>query len=305
LKLSKLGLFTLPLLLLGLAAPLVHAQTDISSFNWIGALRNGNDPFYSSAVVGYRTGTTATLAIIFANMLGNPAVNVTRVMVVFDWGLNYTSKGVPVVVNGGVLRTFNITFTVPGTGTATNLVLHTYSITVSFTDIPRTGPQTRSAGNSNFAIFSNDQADAMTLMQNLGGPATSGYLFPVFRTAQASALAAQATLEANLGQSLYSSGDFTNAKIHLANASNLLGNTTSIEQSMSSALDFSGIVSGWGGLLLGIGATIIGVSALIYVVQHRRQTRYTPTPATPKTTPATPKTTPATPTTTPATPTTH
>jgi hypothetical protein len=184
-----------------------------------------------------------------------------------------------VVINGGILRTFNITFAVPGTGSATNLVTHSYTITVSFTDIPSTGTRTRSTSSSNFAIFSNDQADTMTVMQKLGGPATSGYLFPVFRTAQASALAAQATSEANLGQSLYSSGDFTNAKIHLVNASNLLGNATSIEQSRSSALDFSGIVSGWGGLLLGIGATIIGVSALIYVAQRRRQT-HSPTSAT-------------------------
>jgi hypothetical protein len=188
-----------------------------------------------------------------------------------------------VVINGGVLRTFNITFTVPGTGTATNLVTHSYTIMVSFTDLPSTGTRNRSTSSSNFAILSNDQADAMTLMQRLGGPATSGYLFPVFRTAQASALAAQATSEANLGQSLYASGDFTNAKVHLANASNLLGNATSIEQSRSSALDFSGIVSGWGGLLLGIGATIIGVSALMYVAQRRRQTRNIPTSATPAT----------------------
>ncbi len=279
-KLSRLGLFTLPLLLLGLVAPLAHAQ-DISSFNWIGALRNGSDPFYGGSIVGYRTGTTATLAITFENPPGNPAINVTRVMVVFDWGLNYTSKAVPVVINGGVLRTFNITFTVPAVGFATNLVAHSNTITVSFTDIPSIGnPRTRSMPGSNFAIYSNDQADAMTIMQRLGGPATN-YLFPVFRTAQASALAAQATSEANLGQSLYSSGDFTNAKVHLANASNLLGNATSIEQSRSGALDFSGIVSGWGGLLLGIGTTIIGISALIYVIQRRRQTHNTPSPATP------------------------
>jgi hypothetical protein len=282
LKLSKLVLFTLPLLLLGLVAPLAHAQK-ISSFNWIGALRNGSDPFYGGSVVGYRAGTTATLAITFGNSPGNNAINVTSVTVLFDWGLNYAAKGVPVVINGGVLRTFNITFTVPGTGTATNLVTHSYTIMVSFTDVPSTGTRNRSTSSSNFAIFSNDQADAMTAMQRLGGPATSGYLFPVFRTAQASALAAQATSEANLGQSLYAGGDFTNAKIHLANASNLLGNATSIEQSRSSALDFSGIVSGWGGLLLGIGATIIGVSALIYVVQRRGQTRSIPTSATPAT----------------------
>jgi hypothetical protein len=281
LKLSRLGLFTLPLLLLGLVAPLAHAQE--ISFNWIGALRNGIDPFYGGPVVGYRTGTMATLAITLANPPGNNAINITSVTVLFDWGTNYASKGVPIVINGGVLRTFNITFTVPSTGTATNLVLHTYTISVSYTDIPGPATHNRQAGGSNFAIFSNDQADAMTVMQRLGGPATSNYLFPVFRTAQASALAAQATSEANLGQSLYASGDFTNAKIHLANASNLLGNATSIEQSRSSALDFSGIVSGWGGLLLGIGATIIGISALIYVAQRRRQTRNIPTSATPAT----------------------
>lgn len=257
---------------MGLVAPPAHAQ-DISSFNWIGALRNGSDPFYGGSVVGYRTGTTATLAVTFDNPPGNAAVNVTRVVVLFDWGSSYASTSSPVVVNGGVLRTFNITFTVPATGTATNLVTHSYTITVTFTDIPSAGTRTRSAGSSNFVIYSNDQADAMNMMQKLGGPATSGYLFPVFRTAQASALAAQATSEANLGQTLYSSGDFTNAKAHLANASNLLSNATSIEQSKSSALDLSGIVSGWGGLLLGIGATIFGIAALIYDVQRRRQTR--------------------------------
>ena len=282
-KLSRLALFTVPILLLGFVAPLAHAQ-NISSFNWIGALRNGSDPFYQgSVVVGYRTGTTAILSISFTNP-GNPSVNVTKVTVFMDWGQNFTSKGTPIVVTPSTMRTFNITFLVPSTATATNLVPHTYNIVVEFFDLPGPGALMRDrASGSNFIVYSNDQADAMTTMQKLGGPATSGYLFPVFRTAQASALAAQATSEANLGQSLYSSGDFTNAKLHLANANNLLGNATSIEQSRSSALDFSGIVSGWGGLLLGIGATIIGISGLIYVAQRRRQTRSVPTSATPAT----------------------
>ncbi len=259
--------------------PLAHAQ-DISSFNWIGALRNGSDPFYGGSVVGYRTGTTATLAITFGNPPGNTAVNVTRVMVLFDWGPNYASQGVPVVINGGVLRTFNITFTVPTTGTATNLVTHSYTITVSFTDIPSTGTRTRSTSSSNFAIFSGDQADAMNYMQRLGGPTSFGYVFSTFRTSQASALAAQAVSEANLGQSLYSSGDFTSARFHLANASNLLGNATSIEQSRSAALDLSTITSGYGSLLLGIGATLVGIASLVYIFQRRRQTHYAPAPAT-------------------------
>jgi hypothetical protein len=271
LKLSKLVLFTLPLLLLGLVAPLAHAQ-DISGFNWIGTSRSGSDPFYGGNVVGYQTGNTATLAINFGSNPGDPTVNVTKVTIYFDWGVNYTAIGVPSIINSGVLHTFTIAFTVPSTATATNLVIHSYTIFVEFKNVPSTGNRARTISGSNFVVYSVDQASAMKYMTSLGGPTGSGYVFSTFRTSQASALAAQAASEANLGQSLYASGDFTNAKIHLANANNLLGNATSIEQSRGSALDFSGIVSGWGGLLLGIGATIIGVSALIFVVQRRRQT---------------------------------
>jgi hypothetical protein len=285
LKLSRLGLFAVPLLLLGFAAPLAHAQ-DITGFNWIGTSRTGSDPFYGTSIVGYQAGNTATLAINFGVLPGDSQVNVTKVTVYFDWGTNYTSAsgGVPVIINPGVLRTFTITIPVPQISTATNTVTHTYTIFVEYKIPPSPLIRARTVSGSNFVVYSGDQAAAMNYMQRLGGPtSSSGYSLPVFRTSQASALQAQATAEANLGQSLYSSGDFPNARLHLANANNLLGNATSIEQSRSSALDFSGIVSGWGGLLLGIGATIIGISGLLYVAQRRRQTRSVPTPATPAT----------------------
>ncbi len=278
-KLPKLGLAISLLLLLSVAAIPANAQ-DISGFNWIGTVRNGPDPFYGGNVVAYQTGDTATLAINFGVAPGDSTVNVTKVTVSFDWGVNYTSIGVPSIINPGVLRTFTITFTVPPTATATNLVIHSYNIFVEFKNVPSTGMRARTVSGSNFVVYSTDQASTMKYMQRLGGPTGSGYVFSTFHTSQASALAAQAASEANLGQSLYSSGDFANAKVHLANANNLLGNATSIEQSKSAALDLSIITAGYGSLLLGIGATLFGIAALLYLVQRRRLTHITAVQAT-------------------------
>ena len=253
--------------LMVLLAP-VHAQ-DINGYNWIGTSRTGMDPFYGTNIVGYPAGSTATLAINFGVLPGDPQVNVTKVTVYFDWGTNYTSASVPVIINPGVLRTFTISVNVPQVSTATNTVTHTFTIFVEYKITPTTQIRARTVSGSNFAVYSSDQAAAMNYMQRLGGPTSSGYILPVFRTSQASALQAQAVSEANLGQSLYTSGDFANARVHMANANNLLGNATSIEQSRSSYLDMSMITSGYGSLLLGIGATLIGIAALLYLVQRR------------------------------------
>jgi len=272
LKTSRIIIPSLLLSLIVLGVTLVHAQ-DINGYNWIGTSRTGGDPFYGTNIVGYQAGSTATLAINFGVLPGDPQVNVTKVTVYFDWGTNYTSSpaSVPVIINPGVLRTFTIAIAVPQVSTATNTVTHTYMIFVEYKITPAPQIRARTVSGSNFAIYSMDQAAAMNYMQRLGGPTTSGYSLPVFRTSQASALQAQAVSEANLGQSLYTSGDFANARLHLANANNLLGNATSIEQSRSNYLDMSMITSGYGSLLLGIGATLIGIASLLYLVQRRRQ----------------------------------
>ncbi|HZY93286.1 MAG TPA: hypothetical protein VFE98_00270 [Candidatus Bathyarchaeia archaeon] len=274
LKISKIIIPSLMLSLMVLGLVPAYAQ-DITGYNWIGTSRTGSDPFYGTNVVAYQAGSTATLAINFGVAPGDPQVNVTKVTIYFDWGTNYTSPStsVPVIISQGVLRTFSISINVPSTSTATNTVTHTYTIFVEYKITPAPQTRARTVSASNFAIYSSDQAAAMNYMQRLGGPASSGYNLPVFRTSQASALQAQAVSEANLGQSLYMTGDFANARLHLANANNLLGNATSIEQSRSNYLDISMITSGYGSILLGIGATLIGIAALLYLVQRRRQFR--------------------------------
>lgn len=278
-KISKtLILFALPaLVLLTVVTPYGHAQS--IQYNWAGMAYSGTDPFYNNNVKAFKQGTMATLNLIVTNFSGQ-YMNVTGAQAQFDWNGNYTAAGVtktsPIRINQNNQGAVLIQFTVPA---ATNLVTHSYTITLNYTlqFSPGVNRQDFSFG-SNFAAYSADQATAISEMQQLGLPSVFGFGTGLcgsfgtsnFKTARGNALCQQAQQQATQGMQQYSTGDFANSKITLQNAVNNWNAAISTDSGQGS----TDLVATTGTFLLGVGATIGGIAAILFAKR-----RITPIPS--------------------------
>ncbi len=288
LKLSRLRPLTGTLLLLALLAPVAHAQPFPVNPLWTGTFFAGTDPYYKTTVSAYKAGTTASLVLAITNTFGN-YINVTGANVIMDWGSNYPTTGIsatsPVRINSNTQGTVTINFPVPTT--VTNLVTHGSTVgIVNYTRLGVPTPQQFNFDVTTFAIYSSDQATAIALMQQLGLPSPfgvtglslCGFGGSSFKTAEGSSLCLQASQQATLGQTLYSSGNFTGSKTYMQNAVNLWNQALSAETSKGGSLELGTTLGGYGGLLLGIGAIVAAIAAIIYALK-RRESRYVPAPA--------------------------
>ncbi len=273
-KTSKtIALMALPaLVLLAFITPYGHAQSIQST--WTGMAYSGTDPFYNTNVKAFKQGTMATLNLIVTNFDGQ-YMNVTGAEVQFDWNGNYTAAGVtktsPIRINSNNQGTVLIQFTVP---TVTNLVTHSYTISLNYTlqFSPGTNRQSFSFG-SNFAAYSADQATAISEMQQLGLPNTFGFGTSLcgsfgtsnFKTARGNALCQQAQQQATQGMQQYSTGDFTNSKNTLQNAVNNWNQAISVDSGQGS----TDLVATTGTFLLGVGAAIGSIAAIFFVAKRR------------------------------------
>lgn len=273
---KKLFLITI-LPLLALVLPVAHAQTVTNL--WTGTAFTGTDPYYGSAVRAYRTGTTATLVVSIVNNFFSRYMNVTSVKLVPDWGTNYTATGIanttPLRVNPDLLVTATITFTVPATSVATNLARHSYTVHVSYVTPPPgpSGTQTTITGEVDFAVYSVDQASAMSLMNQFGLPSASGFgvgscFSTFFKSSEATSLCLQSASQVSQGSALYATGNFTGAKNVLQNAVSLWNQAISTESSKGASLQQAAVYGGYGSLLLGIGALIGAVAAVLYALRR-------------------------------------
>ncbi|HZY94938.1 MAG TPA: hypothetical protein VFE98_08820 [Candidatus Bathyarchaeia archaeon] len=271
LKQGKIAFLALPaVLLLAFVAPVAHAQQ--LQYTWTGMAFSGTDPFYNSSVKAFKQGSTATLSLIVTNFSGQ-YMNVTGAVAQFDWNANYTAAGVsktsPIRINQNQQGTVLIQFTVPG---ATNLVTHDYTITLNYTVIPGQNRQLNQFG-TNFAVYSADQAAAMSAMNQLGLPSGFGFGSSLcgvlgtsnFRTARGNALCQQAQQQAMQGMQQYQTGDFASSKTSLQNAVNLWNQALSAESGQGS----TDLVATTGTFLLGVGAAIGSIAAIIFVSKKR------------------------------------
>lgn len=267
----------------------------ISDYKWIGACYDSYDYFYDDYVVAYETGTTAKLVVdIYSHWWVKPPindyvpVNISAVKVGFDWGVNYTStecsEASPVQIEPGERRVFAVTFTVPPTTTASNLVVHWYTIYVEHVN-STTGPKkivdTDTEYNDNFAVYSSDQADAQELAQKLDDyeyPAPAAGVINYYRSDcfEARVLWEEGDNEEALGDDFYNSGNFTSAKTHYENAQTKYNEALSILSSRGKELENADITSAnaamyealaW--VIFGIGIVFIGIGVIIYAVHKK------------------------------------
>jgi hypothetical protein len=278
---SKGVLLATSLSLLILLTPIVNAQPALAAF-WAGTSFSGTDPYYGTTVRAYKTGATATLLIAVTDDFGE-YLNVTGAKVMMDWNGNYTATGIsatnPVRINPGQEGTITITFTVPSTTVATNLVTHGYSILVNYTRTSVVGTHTFATDGTGFAVYSADQGAAVALMQQLGLPSASGTTIcgssgsSTFKTSEGISLCLQAVQQASMGVALYASGNFTGSKTTLENAVSLWNQAISTESSKGSSLELGMMLSNYGTLLLGVAGIIASIAAIVYAVK-RREPKY-------------------------------
>lgn len=287
-KMKKLSilLFLSVLMIFALFAAARPAHASISSHNWIDALlRNEWDSFLGSVSYGYRTGSTATLKINVYNHL-SAQMNISAVYVRFDWGINYSSPEANITqtliyrLASGMSHVFTITFTVPDTTVASNVVKHTYTIYVDDVNIVGTDLHSNSPqSGSDFAVLSDEQANAIETKREISK--YSGYY--TFLTAKARELSLMAGGARNLGDSAYQSGRFGDAAAYYQDALSLYedawssetGSVSGFETALKDIMNSgSGAISmvGWGYVIFGLGWVFIGIGVIIYAVRKLKAT---------------------------------
>lgn len=233
-----LAVFALSLIL---ASALVINSTiaNITSRTWLGSTFSwGTDGYYGTTVYGYQQNSEATVWVGVNNNFGRP-INVSRIIVGFDWNINYTNAlATPTRMGTGETRYFTVTFTVPNTTIASNAFLHGYTIYVQHVNATGALVATMSTGttyttNPDFAVYSTDQWDAREaarLNSQLGEPEEG------FNSTSARILWAKAANETTVANTFYALGDFSDAKTHYDTALSLKNQAFTVEQTLTGGI---------------------------------------------------------------------
>ena len=281
-------------LILFSAVTLPGAHASITNYNWINTMaRNSYDDFYGASVTGYEENTTANLVVNVYNDFRGFQVNVSKVAVGFDWGVNYTSSDSssadPYVIQPYESHVFTVTFTVPSVLMASNFVTHSYVIYVEHVNSTTENNEFVSAwtrSDDGFVVFSTDQADAHNFRDQVNAyPTTSINGIPIL-TAKARELIVQSGVAETLAGNYYRQGDFANAKKYYGDSLNDLqqafSNDTdvmsSIENSLAGLLDSGGsllMFQGYAWLLFAIGFLLMGIGVLVYLARKRPEQKTT------------------------------
>jgi len=258
------------------------AHASITGHNWVGAvLREQTDSFLGYVSAGYETGSSAKLVVNVYNHLPKQ-MNISAVKVWFDWGINYTSTEADITnvyaMPTGTSHLFTVTFTVPDTTIASNLVKHSYRIYVEDVNAT-TGSKKKLNSNSplsssDFAVLSNTQATAIETNRELDK--YSGYY--LFMTAKARELSLMASGARTLGNNAYQRGDFSGAAANYEQAlefyqyawSNETDSVSGFEQALKDLMTSGqGALNmvGLGYITFGIGWVFIGIGVIIYAIR--------------------------------------
>jgi len=255
-------------------------QADILTPWWVDPVYMGQETiFFNEYVVAYVTGTTAKLCVPVENDY-NGDINVTAVQVWLDWGETYNStqcsEANPFEIEEDDVHTFTISFTVPATTVASNLVPHDWEVIITYEQagVPRTDSwRNEGAPGPTYylAVFSADQADAFELYTELSA------VFEVdleFDTAKGKVLWSEAVMQGSIGMSHYQSGKFTEANATLHTARDLVDQALEAEDERGSKLEDAMIsyynaamTAAYAWLLFGLGIMLIGIGAIIYAIK--------------------------------------
>jgi len=228
-------------------AVISSVRAEIRSIDWMGPVfLIKYDVFYDEWVVAYETGTDWSLSVLLRGRVdGMPlVVNVSRITVWFDWGLNYTyTYAYPLPqVPKNEQRAFTISNTTAPISMASNMFPHEYMVYVEYAK----NTSTRELAGTpfsyswasfgyKFAVYSSDQKAAMSSedrYNDIYSTYSSGY----FTSAVAASLRSQAILEDSRGDDYYDIGDFANAKTSYAAAVSKFEQAIAAQESYGGAL---------------------------------------------------------------------
>lgn len=280
------------------------AQAHIEEWTWL--------PPYIEKVDGsrvvYRHGSTASLIVPVENDLpANALLNVSKVIIAFDWGENKTLdlSANPKQIESGKTELFMVSFTADATEAVSSDWAHEYTIHVEHVNAT-TGP-TKIVGTWSrpwswswpyyrFVVFSTDQADALDLSDEYDSYSSS---FPAwtFTNTNASQLAGRANIEASLGETHYTRGEYDSAKTRYETALNLYSQAlaaenqwrtkveeaelkidlTESEANMATANSMlrqadAAVNQSYALMLFGLGFVFMGVAAIIYAIRKPKIT---------------------------------
>jgi hypothetical protein len=200
-------------------------QAYIERVTWLPPyMHKGYDSHYQDDVVVYRDGSAVNLIVPVYNdeWLYRNGLNVSRVIVSFDWGENKTLNLSSIEQVGWLeTKTFTVSFTADVAEAVSSDWAHEYTIYVEHVNAT-TGPtELVDTWTSDwdswgwprylFVVFPTDQADATDLSDEYDSYANA---FPtwMFTNVNASQLAGQASIKASLGDTYYARGDFASAE---------------------------------------------------------------------------------------------
>jgi len=245
LRMKKMRKFTAILFSIALFAlismlAISPAQAYIERFTWLPPyMKKGYDGDYGAYVVIYKDGSNVNLIVPVENDWYPNGLNVSKVIISFDWGQNKTLDLSASIdqVGFGETEIFTVSFTASATEAISSDWAHEYTIYVEHVNAT-TGP-TEIVGTWSrpwswwspaylFVVFSEDQADAYDLSQEYDSYA-SAYPTWSFTNINASQLAGRASIEASLGDTYYTRGDHASAETQYQTALDLYNQALAAE----------------------------------------------------------------------------
>ena len=272
----------------------VFAGVTKSDPAWLGTIFVGQDDYYGVEVYAYEAGDNAVLSLKVRNDESFD-INITKVYVTFDWGLNYSSTQVnttnPLTLKPFETRVFFIEFQVPYISIASNLYTHSYTIVAMYsypnaTDPTKTITDYYELFAEDFAVFSTDQAEALSLKR------TIDTYFPSsptnWQSARARILWNKAWKEIESGNEYYRQGEFSTSRQHYTAALDYIDQAWLAEETYLTTLEelqiqetqariksleamanfFNGLSTMW--TLFGIGGILFGIGYIIKWLVHIR-----------------------------------
>jgi tetratricopeptide (TPR) repeat protein len=277
------------------------AQADIEEETWLPPyVKKGYDGFYEEYVVVYKHGSSVNIFVPVKNDGIEPSgLNVSKVIISFDWGQNKTldlSANIKQVVDGDT-EIFTVSFTASATEAVSSERAWEYTIYVEYvnattgpTEIVDTLDREWYEGSPDylFVVFSTVQADAYDLSLEYSSYA-SAYPPSSFSNINASQLAGQASIEAALGSTYYTRGDYASAETQYQTALNLSSQALAAELEWQTKVEEAGLQinlteseanmatanamlrqadallnQSYAWILFGIGFIIMGLGVLVY-----------------------------------------
>ena len=268
-------------------APIVSpVEASVSSVMWLDPNYKGYDDYYGQSVNAYLVGTEATALVTVYNDLWPSEKAYVTVRMQMDWeAVNRTSTEIDQLIQPGQSHTFEVVIPIPTT--VSNLVVHSYTIYVSYYKSPGGDLiTTQSYHYNDFAVYSQDQADSRDYKEQIDAWQDAYYTISyaaMWYSTQFKEYWAKATVEENLGDDSYSKGNFAEARDHYSQALNYTmeaveGDIETSTQIESILLGIGGSVKdlllfqGWAYLLVAIGFLLMGIGVIVYLVRRSKPT---------------------------------